>query len=123
MREVAANVEEYLAGLSPRMRKALERLRKKVRALAPDAEEVISYGMPTFKLHGRAIAYFAAFKDHCSFFPGSAIVEAYQKELKGFKTSKGTIQFMPEHPIPDALVEKIVREKIKQNTASKKKRG
>jgi uncharacterized protein YdhG (YjbR/CyaY superfamily) len=113
-------VDGYLASVPAEMRAALKTLRGKIRKIVPDAAEGISYGMPTFKLNGRAVAHFAAFKSHCSFFPGSAIVEKFQDKLKGFKTSKGTIQFTPEHPIPDALLAKIIRARVAEAAREKR---
>lgn len=106
------NIEEHLDSLAPAIREAVEKLRRKVLELIPEGVESISYGIPTVKLEGRGIVHYAGFKGHCSFFPGSAVVERYADELKGFKTSKGTIQFTPVHPIPDALIERIVRDRI-----------
>lgn len=122
-------IDEYLDGLSDEMRNALESLRKRVRKLVPEAEECIGYCMPTFRLHGRNFVHFAAFKNHCSFFPGAAIVESFQGDLEGFKTSKGTIQFLPEKPIPGKILEKIIRARLAEEAeraaerASKAKRS
>lgn len=106
------NVKDYYAAVSPKLKPALNAVRKQVKALLPECEEAISYGIPTFKVGGRSVVHIAAFKNHCSFFPGSAIVERYADELKGFKASKGTIQFTPEHPLPDSLIERIVRDRL-----------
>jgi uncharacterized protein YdhG (YjbR/CyaY superfamily) len=118
----ANTVEEYLAAVeSAEVRRALEALRGQIRAVVPKgAVEAISYGMPTFKVKGKAVAHYAAFKEHCSFFPGSgAIVEKFEEELKhkGFKTSKGTIQFTPEQPIPKVLLAKIIRARMAETGA------
>lgn len=114
----AADVETYLANVPEPFLSLLQRIRAIVREEAPDAEEVISYGIPTFKLHGNLVHY-AAFKQHCSFFPGGIVQsEALQKQLAGYKTSKGTIQFTPERPLPDALVRDIVRMRIEANRQS-----
>lgn len=110
-------VDDYIASQPlPEVREALERLRQMIVKTSPDAEEVISYGMPGYKLHGMLV-YFAAFKNHCSFFPGSRMVESMKAELKGYKTSKGTIQFTVDKPLPAALVKKIVKSRIKDNLA------
>ena len=77
--------------------------------------ETISYGMPAFRYHGRALVSYAAFKAHCSFFPMSAaLIETHRDELAGFATAKGTLRFTPEHPLPNDLVERIVRERMAQ---------
>jgi uncharacterized protein YdhG (YjbR/CyaY superfamily) len=112
-------VEAYLQALPQPMRLALERLRKLIREAAPDAEEVISYQMPGFRHQGVLVTY-AAFTDHCSFFPMSpAVLEAYTGELTGFVTSKGTIRFTPEKPLPEALVKRIVRARVAENESRK----
>jgi uncharacterized protein YdhG (YjbR/CyaY superfamily) len=112
---VAKSVDQWLARVEPKQRAALEKLRAQIRAAAPGAEEVISYGQPTFKLHGHLVA-FGAFAKHLSFFPMNSVVIAQSADaLKTFVTSKGTIQFTPEKPIPAAVVKKIVKARIAQN--------
>jgi uncharacterized protein YdhG (YjbR/CyaY superfamily) len=111
----AKDIDAYLAGI-PRMERAvLEKLRATIRSAAPKAIEVISYGIPSFKHHGYLVG-FAAFKAHCSFFPG-AYVSAHKKELQSYDLGKGTIHFTPEHPLPAALVKKIVRARVRENEA------
>lgn len=107
----ALSVDEYLASVaSPEARTALARLRQIIRDELPDAEEVISYGIPSYKLRGY-VAGFAAFKNHCSFFPGHTVRD-FTEELKAYKTAKGTIQFKPEQPIPEELVRRILRARL-----------
>ncbi len=106
------NIDEYLAPLPEDVQQVLEKLRKTILQVAPNAEEVISYGMPAFKYHGMLV-YFASFKKHCSFFPGSAILDIMEEELKPYKVSKGTLQFTVEKPLPVALVKKIVKLRMK----------
>lgn len=109
------SIDEYLALQNEKVRFALEELRQIIRDTAPEAEEVISYGMPAYKYKGMLV-YFAAYKKHCSLFGGnSTLTEQMKEELKGYKTSKGTIQFTLENPLPKELVEKIVRARMKQN--------
>jgi len=110
-------VEEYLAHVPKEQRVALEKLRKLIKSIAPEAKEKISYGMPTFTYHGNLVHY-AAFKNHLSFFPGGR-VEEFAKELKGYQTSKGTIHFQPDKPLPDSLVKKIVKTCMLHNEAKK----
>jgi uncharacterized protein YdhG (YjbR/CyaY superfamily) len=112
----AKNVDDYLARVPAEARATLEKLRKTIKAAAPIAAEVISYQMPMYKHHGMLIG-FAAFKDHCSVFPGSAVMEAHQEELKRYDTSKGTIRFPVNKPLPAALLKKLVKTGIKQNEA------
>ena len=112
---VAKSVDQWLARVEPKQRAALEKLRVQIRAAAPGVEEVISYGQPTFKLHGHLVA-FGAFAKHLSFFPMNSVVIAESADaLKTFVTSKGTIQFTPDKPIPAAVVKKIVKARIAQN--------
>ena len=113
----ARDVNDYLSRVPTIQREALERLRSTIKSIAPDATEVISYDIPTFKLNGRMLVSYAAFKKHCSFFPGAGPVEKHASDLKSFQTSKGTIQFTPEHPLSTALVKKLVRTRIKLNEA------
>ena len=97
-------------------------MRATIKAAAPDAVETISYGMPAFKDHGTLVG-FAAFKDHLSFFPMSvAVIEARREELEPYRTSRGTIQFKPDKPLPAALVRKLVKERIEENKSGKRSR-
>jgi uncharacterized protein YdhG (YjbR/CyaY superfamily) len=115
----ATPIDEYLAGLAAEQRTALERLRATIRAAAPDAIEKIYYQMPAFYDHGPLVAY-AAFKNHVSFFVMStAVLDAHEDELGGLRTAKGTISFKPEKPLPDALVKKLVRARLKENLEGK----
>ena len=116
-----SEVEKYLAKVPSEPRATLEKLRKTIRATAPKAVEVISYGVPTFKLDGRMLVSYAAFKEHCSFFPGAAPIKAHEDELKSYETSKGTIRFPTSKPLPAALVKKLVKTRIAENDARKKK--
>lgn len=112
----AKDVDEYLAGVPKEARATLAKLRQTIKAAAPMASEVISYQMPMYKHHGMVIG-FAAFKNHCSIFPGSAVMDAYQAELKRYDTSKGTIRFPANKPLPAALVKKLVKARIRENEA------
>jgi len=115
-------VEEYLAALPEEQRAALEGLRATIRAAAPDATETISYGMPAFKDQGRSLVAYAAFKHHCSFFPMSgSVMKTFEDALKTYGTSKGTIRFTVDRPLPDALVKKLVKAKIVENEARRRR--
>ena len=119
-RSIAANgVSEYLSQVPEPQRAALEKLRNTIKSIVPDATEVISYDIPTFKLDGRMLVSYAAFKKHCSFFPGAGPIAKHASDLTSFQTSKGTIQFTPEHPLSKALVTKLVKTRIKLNEAKK----
>lgn len=110
-----STVDEYLAVLPEDQRIALKHLRAVIQQCAPKAEEYISYGMPAYKFHG-PLVYFAAFKNHCSFFPGGGkAVDLLAEELKPYRTSKGTLQFTPDQPVPDDLIRKIVEKRIEEN--------
>ena len=117
----AQSVEAYLARLPAPERAALEKLRATIRSAAPAAEEAISYQIPAFKLNGGLVAY-AAFKKHCSFFPMSNnVTAALADEIAPWFTSKGTLQFTFDQPLPAALVRKIVKARIAENTQVKPK--
>ncbi len=107
-------VDDYLAALPEESRATLEKLRKLVKAAAPRATEVISYQIPMYKHHGMLVG-FAAFKDHCSFFPGANPIATLKDELKAYETSKGTIRFPIGKPLPAALVKKLVKTRIAEN--------
>jgi len=114
-----ASVSDYLKAVPPAQRVLLKKLRQTIRAAAPKATEVISYGIPGYKHHGMLV-YFAAFKDHCSLFGvGTRLMEQHQKALARFKKSKGTIQFTVEKPIPLALVKQLVKARVAQNEAKR----
>lgn len=113
----AKNVEAYLARLPNDQRAALERLREQVHAAAPGATETLAYGIPTFVREGNLV-HMAAFKSHCSFFPGSGgVTLALASELEGYTMAKGTIHFTPDKPLPAALVKRIVRMRVAENEA------
>lgn len=114
MKPSSANTDSYLARLGEEQRTALNALRRQIQAAAPKAEECISYGLPAFR-QGRPLVAFGAAKTHCAFYPMSATtVGSLAKELAGFETSKGTIRFQPDHPLPAALVRKIVKARLKE---------
>lgn len=113
----ATTVDEYLARLPADMHKALEALRRLIRSVAPEATEVISYRMPTFRHHGGLVAYAAAAK-HCALYVMSpAVMKAHAAALAGFDTSTATIRFLPDEPLPAALVKKLVRARMRENEA------
>lgn len=114
--KAAKSVDEYLANTPEPARATLKHIRAVIRSVVPaETTEVISYGIPMFKYNGMLVGY-AAFKKHCSLFPtGSGVLDPFEKELEGYRTSKGTIQFPPDEPLPDALLKKIVRARVKEN--------
>jgi uncharacterized protein YdhG (YjbR/CyaY superfamily) len=116
--EDAAAVEAYLAKVPEPARSTLEKMRAMIRAAAPaEATECLSYGIPAFRYKGGLVGY-AAFKKHCSFFPMQAsLIDEMQEELKGYRTSKGTLQFAVDKPLPAALVKKMVKARVHENEA------
>ena len=109
----ASSFDSFLAALAPEKRAALEKLRKTIRAAAPDAEECISYGIPAFRLGGKFLVGLGAGANHCSFYPGAAL-DDFPDEVKGYDTGRGTIRFQPAKPLPASLVRKLVRARIKK---------
>jgi uncharacterized protein YdhG (YjbR/CyaY superfamily) len=118
---VPKDVDEYLAGIPEPARSTFNEMRAAIRsAVPPQAIEVISYRIPAFK-DKTVLVWFAAFSKHCSLFPTAAVIEAFKDELKGFSTSKGTIHFPTDKPLPTALVKKLVKARV-AHTESKKGR-
>jgi uncharacterized protein YdhG (YjbR/CyaY superfamily) len=116
-------IDEFLARLSNEKREALEKLRRAIKSAAPKAEECVSYGVPAFRLDGKLLVAFGATTNHCSFYPGAHPIKAHKDELKPYDTSKGTIRFPPDRPLPATLVRKLVKTRIaeygaKQATAA-----
>jgi len=110
------SIDEYLEGVKTGQRPVLETLRKTIRAVAPKAEECISYGLAAFRLKGRPLVAFGATANHCAFYPMSSnTVRAFQKQLKDFETSKGTIRFSIHKPLPTTLVKKLVKARMTEN--------
>ena len=114
------NIDEYLTRVSDDQRAALEELRETIRGVVPTAEECISYQVPAFRYEGRVLVYFAAAANHCAFYPGGMVNE-FKDELEAYDTSKGTIRFQPERPLPSSLVRKIVKARVAQNAARAKR--
>jgi uncharacterized protein YdhG (YjbR/CyaY superfamily) len=106
-------IDEYLAGTRPGQRAVLEKLRRAIHAAAPGAEECISYGLAAFRLNERPLVAFGAFANHCAFYPmSSTTLTAFQDQLEGFETSKGTVRFTPDKPLPASLLRKLVKARI-----------
>jgi uncharacterized protein YdhG (YjbR/CyaY superfamily) len=115
------NVNEYLAGIPEPARSVFKAMRAAIRsAVPPQAVEIISYRIPAFK-DKVVLVWFAAFSNHCSLFPTAAVIEAFKDELKGFSTSKGTIHFPTDKPLPTALVKKLVKARVAQNAGKKRR--
>ncbi len=117
--KVPRTVDEYLEGVPEPARTTLNKVRAVIRSVAPpEATEGISYGMPTFKYKGM-LASFAAFSDHCSLFPGAGPTIEFKNELKNFQTSKGTVRFAPNKPLPTALLKRLLKARIAENELKK----
>lgn len=112
-------VEDYLKQFPAEQQAALHKIRKAIKETAPKAEEGISYGMPGYKLNG-VLVYFGGFKNHCSLFPAGSSIKEFSSELKEYKTSRGTIQFPLEKPVPVTLIKKIVKARMKENEGKAK---
>jgi uncharacterized protein YdhG (YjbR/CyaY superfamily) len=111
--DVATTIDEYIAGHPPKIRTRLEAMRKTIRKHAPEAEERISYRIPTFYLGGNLV-HFAAFDRHVGFYPGAAGIAAFKDALADYKSAKGSVQFPHTEPLPLALVAEIVRFRVAQ---------
>ncbi len=112
-------IDEYLAPLSKENRAALEKLRRAIQAAAPKAQECISYQIPTFRLGGRMLVSFAAWANHCALYAGTSPVKAHKDELNAYDTSKGTIRFRADNPLPATLVRKLVMTQIAKRAAQR----
>jgi uncharacterized protein YdhG (YjbR/CyaY superfamily) len=114
------NVDEYLANIQQPARNTLNQIRAAIRSVVPpETTEVISYGIPAFKYKG-VLVWYAAFSDHCSLFPTASVVAAFKNELRGFSTSKGTIHFPTDKPLPSDLVKKMVKARVAENDNKKR---
>ena len=120
----AAQIDDQLARLPEDQRLALEALRRTIRSAAPEAVEAISYGAPAFKYRGRPLVSYGAAKQHLSLYVMSpAVILAHQEEIKAYDTSKGTIRFTPDAPLPDALVTKLVKARMAETDATATRPG
>ena len=123
MRPAPKDVDDYIAGFPPNAQKVLEKIRKTIRKASPKATESISYQIPTYKIDGERLIYFAGFAKHVSVYPAPREVKEFKKELASYKGGKGTVQFQLDKPIPYDLITRIVKFKsksIETETGSKK---
>jgi len=109
-----STIDEYISNFPPNIRALLETMRKTIHKAAPDAQEAIAYGIPTFKLNGNLV-HFGGFKDHIGFYPAPRGIEAFEKELTPYLAGKGTVKFPIDKPLPVSLVTKIVKFRASQN--------
>jgi uncharacterized protein YdhG (YjbR/CyaY superfamily) len=118
----AQTIDEFLESLTADQRSALMKLRKTIRAAAPHAEECISYGIPAFRLGGKFFVGFGGSARHCAFYPGALPIATLKRELKDYDTSRGTIRFQPEKPLPAALVRRIIKIRLAEYSSRARKR-
>ena len=114
-RTTPKDIDDYIAGFPEEVQKILKKVRTTIRQTAPDAEETISYQIPTFKLNDTYLIYFAGFKNHISLYPAPRGAEEFKKELSAYEGGKGTVQFPLDQPIPYDLIKRIVKFKVKEN--------
>jgi uncharacterized protein YdhG (YjbR/CyaY superfamily) len=112
-------IDAYLATVPADQRVALEKLRKQIRVAAPEADECISYGVPSYRVGGKHMVSFGAASKHIAFYPG-AVVGEFEEELSAYSTSRGTIRFQPDKPLPAALVRRLVRAQIARRKVKKR---
>lgn len=112
--KTSRDIDTYIAQFPAQVRRILEQVRSTIRQAAPDAQEKISYAMPTFTLNGNLV-HFAAYKNHLGLYPGPGAIERFRDELAEYETSKGAIRFPLDLPIPYQLIESIVKDRVEEN--------
>ena len=117
------DIDAYIAGFPNNVQELLEKVRMTIKKAAPDAEETISYQIPTFTLKGKYLIYFAGFKKHIGLYPAPRGVEKFKKELSGYEGGKGTVRFPLDKPIPFGLIARIVKFRVKENLERAKAKG
>ena len=120
--KVAKNIDEYIADFPADVQKSMEKVRATIKKAAPRADEAIKYQIPTFVLNGNLI-HFAGYKNHIGLYPGSRAIEEFEDELAGYTTSKGTVQFPLDKPMPVGLISKITKFCVQRNLAKPQKRA
>ena len=120
--EAPPTIDAYIAGYPEEVQAILQEIRRTIHETAPEATEAISYGMPTFKLHGNLV-HFGAFKSHIGFYPVPSGMEAFQEELAAYKQGKGSVQFPLDKPMPLDLIRRIVEFRVQENKAKAASRG
>ncbi len=115
----ATTIDEFIAQYPPKTQAILRKVRKTIQQAAPDAQEKISYGIPTFTLHGNLI-HFSAYEHHIGLYPGADGIRQFSDHLKEYETSKGTVRFPIDQPLPFDLIAEITRYRVKQNNGKRK---
>ena len=121
MNTAIKNIDEYISDFPENIQLILEQIRETIKRTAPEAEETIKYGMPTFTLNGNLV-YFAAFKNHIGFYPIPTGIEAFKEQFSQYKTGKGSVQFPLEQPMPLDLIAQVVKFRVEQNLGKPKKK-
>ena len=121
MNTAIKNIDEYISDFPENIQLILEQIRETIKRTAPEAEETIKYGMPTFTLNGNLV-YFAAFKNHIGFYPIPTGIEAFKEQFSQYKTGKGSVQFLLEQPMPLDLIAQVVKFRVEQNLGKPKKK-
>lgn len=116
-------IDEYIASFPPNVQEILQKIRMTIKKAAPDAEETISYKMPTFMLGGKYLVYFAAYKKHIGFYPAPIGIEEFTEELALYQVGRGTLQFPLDEPVPFELIRKIVKFRVKEKVANAAAKG
>ena len=122
-KNVPKDIAEYIAMFPKETQVLLQNVLATIRKAAPEAEEAISYQMPTFKLNGKNLVHFAAYKNHIGFYPTPSGIEAFKKELSVYEGGKGTVRFPLDQPIPFGLITRIVKFRVKENLERAKAKG
>jgi uncharacterized protein YdhG (YjbR/CyaY superfamily) len=122
MKPTTKNIDEYIAGFPPNVQKILERIRKTIKKVAPEAEEAMKYGIPTFTLNGNLV-HFGGYKEHIGFYPDPRGIDELKKELAPYQAGKGTLKFSLDKPIPYDLITKVVKLRVEQNLKKVKAKG
>jgi len=115
MKGICQNIDGYISTFAPEIQELLQLVRSVIQMAAPDATEAISYGMPTFKLHGNLV-HFAAHKNHIGFYPLPSVIDVFKEKLAGYQSSKGAVQFPYNQPIPVELIEEMVKARVLENS-------
>lgn len=120
-RKTPKNFDDYLKRFPKDVQQRLQKLRQTVKKAAPQAKEMISYGIPSFTLKGMLV-WFAAFKNHIGFYPRTSAITAFKKELSAYKGAKGSVQFPFDKPLPLALISHMVKFRVRENLSKAKKK-
>ncbi len=120
MMQKPANTDAYIASFPKETQRLLKQVREAIKQAAPKAEEMISYGMPAYKLNGRPLVYFAGYEHHIGFYPTPVAIESFKKELSVYKNAKGSVQFPIDKAMPVSLIKQMVKFKVAQNAEKEK---